>query len=143
MKKLIATTTFVLAFAFGQAQSVFRITNVTVAEKEQVNKGQDVTAVMSGDEGSDRVVIYTGNNVIVTAWVKVSTHNVKRSSVKDGAVNAIFEIMLTVDGKKDKRRVEKIFYAEQERKARFTEKFTIKRGIDVRVITVAFDGSLE
>ncbi len=39
--------------------------------------------------------------------------------------------------------MQKVFYGEQERKAHFKEKFTVKHGIDVRVVTVEFDGRLE
>lgn len=143
MVRNIATALFtVLAFT-GFSQTLFRITNVTITEKENVRAGTDVTATIKGDEGSDRVVIFTDQGIIVKAWVKVSTHNVRRSSLKDSAVNAIFELDLIVDGKKDERRVEKIFYGDQTRATHLSEKFVIKRGTSVRVISVAFDGSLE
>lgn len=126
---------------FGQ--SVFRVQNVTVTEKEEAMRGQEVTANMNKDEGSDRVIIFSEKGIIVKAWVKVSTHNVRRSSVKDSAVNVIFELDIIVDGDKDERRVEKIFYGDQARSTHIKEKFTIKKGITMRVITVEFDGSLE
>ena len=74
---------------------------------------------------------------------RIHTHNSARSSVKDGAVYVTFVIHLKVDGKKDQREVKKTFYGEQERKTHFKEKFTIKKGINVRVITVEFDGMLD
>ena len=125
------------------AQTVYRISNATITEKDQVTQGTDVTANIRGAEGSDRVVIHANQEYTVTAWVKVSTHNVKRSSVKNSAVNAIFELDLKAAGKKDGRRVEKIFYGDQERKTHIKEVFTIKHGIHVRTITVEYDGSLE
>ena len=125
------------------SQSVFRVQNVTVTEKEEVVRGHEVTANMNKDEGSDRVIIFNDRGILVKAWVKVSTHNVRRSSVKDSAVNVIFELDIIVDGKKDERRVEKIFYGDQARSTHIKEKFTIKEGITMRVITVDFDGSLE
>ena len=48
-----------------------------------------------------------------------------------------------MDGKEDRRTVQKVFYAEQERKTTITEKYTFKQGIDMRVITVKFDATLE
>jgi hypothetical protein len=131
---LLATST-----AMVNAQTLAKISNITITEKEDVRKGTDVMAEMPRGEGSDRVVIYADQNMMAETRVKVSTHNVRRSSVKDGAINVIFEIDLVVDGKKDNRRVEKIFYAEQERRSRINEKFTVKRGTNVRVITVAYD----
>jgi hypothetical protein len=134
---LLATMT-----SFTQAQTLVKITNVTITEKDQVLQGADVTAEMPRGEGTDRVVLYAGQNIAADTWIKVNTHNVRRSSVKDGAVNMMFEVDLIVDGKKDNRRVERIFYAGQERKTRISEKFTIKRGLDVRVITVSYDAEI-
>jgi len=52
-------------------------------------------------------------------------------------------MVLKVDGKRNKRVVQKTFYAEQDRTATFEEAFLIKRGIDVRKITVAFNDRIE
>ena len=127
----------------SSAESIYRITNVTITEKDQVTQGQDAMAEIRGAEGTDRVIIHAGNGVELRSKVKVSTQNVKRSSVKSSAVNAIFEIDLKLDGQKDNRRVEKIYYMDQERKSHFKEKFVFKNGNQVRVVTVEFDGSLE
>ena len=143
MTRILPSLLFLLTVGMAQAQTRFQITNVTVTENERVMSGNDATAQMGGAEGSDRVVIFDQDGIRVRAWVKVSTHNVRRSSVKDGAVNAIFELDLELNGKKDGRRVEKIFYAGQERTTRISEKFTIKSGIDVRVITVSYQGRIE
>lgn len=132
-----------LLAASVQAQTIYRITNVRITEKDQVTNGNDATAEIKGAEGSDRVAIYAGNGMELKSKVKVTTQNVRRSSMKSSAVNAIFEIDLTVDGKRDNRRVEKIYYMDQERNSKFSEKFVFKNGNKVRVVTVAFDGSLE
>lgn len=143
MTRILPSLLFLLTVGMAQAQTRFQISNVTVTENERVMSGNDATAQMGGAEGSDRVVIFDQDGIRVRAWVKVSTHKVRRSSVKDGAVNAIFELDLELSGKKDGRRVEKIFYAGQERTTRISEKFTIKSGIDVRVITVSYQGRIE
>jgi len=137
---LVAFATLSVAL---NAQTIYKISNVSITEKDQVQNGMDVTAMIKGAEGSDRVVIYAGQDITLESRVKVSTQNVKRSSLKSSAVNAIFEIDLKVDGKKDNRRVEKIYYMDQERKSSFKEKFVFKNGNQVRVITVSFDGRLE
>ena len=140
----LALLIFASLFACSlNAQTIYRITNVTITEKEQVTNGQDVTAEIRGAEGTDRVQILAGQDIELRSSVKVSTQNVKRSSLKSSAVNAIFEIDLKVDGKKDNRRVEKIYYMDQERRSHFKEKFVFKNGNQVRVLTVEFDGSLE
>ena len=143
MKRYILLSALLLSIGFAQAQTIYKISNVTITENQQVVNGMDVSAVIKGSEGSDRVVIYAGQDMTLESKVKVSTQNVKRSSVKSSAVNAIFEISLKVAGDKDNRRVEKVYYMDQERKSHFKEKFVFKEGNKVRVITVEFDGSLE
>lgn len=125
------------------AQTLYHITGVTITENEQVVNGQDVTAEIRGAEGSDRVVIFAGQDMELRTKVKITTQNVRRSSLKSSAVNAIFEIDLKVDGRKDNRRVEKIYYMDQDRTSSFQERFVFKNGNKVRVITVAFQGRLE
>ena len=127
---------------FTQAQTLVKVTNITVTENEQVLQGANVTAEMPKGEGTDRIILYAGQNITAETWIKVNTHNVRRSSLKDGAGNMMFEIDLVVNGKKDNRRVERIFYAGQERKTRISEKFTIKKGLDMRVITVSYDAEI-
>jgi hypothetical protein len=138
---MIRNSLFILALAFSSlagAQTLVKISDLTLSEKEDVRRGTDLTAQLPEAEGVARVMLYADQHITAQAKVKVSTHNVRRSSVKDGAVNLIFDVELVVDGIRDKRRVERIFYAEQERKATIEEKFTIKQGIDMRVVTLAF-----
>lgn len=130
-------------FSTAQAQTVFRVTNVQITEKDQVRTGTGATAMVKGSEGDDRIVIFDQDGLEVKTQVRLRTHDSNRSSVKESAVYATFELNLKVDGKNDRRELRKVFYADQERKTHIKEKFTIKRGIDVRVITVEFDGSLE
>jgi len=89
------------------------------------------------------LVMYDQDGIRAKAQVRIHTHNSRRSSVKDGAVYVTFVIHLKVDGDNDKREVKKTFYGDQERITHFKEKFTIKKGINVRVITVEFDGKLD
>lgn len=143
MSRAILLTALIGLIGPTTAQTLYKISNVTITEKEQVANGIDVTAMIKGAEGSDRVVIFARQDMVLESRVKVSTQNVKRSSLKSSAVNAVFEMDLTVDGKKDNRRVEKVYYMDQERKSHFKEKFVFKNGNQVRVVTVEFDGSLE
>lgn len=143
MTRAITATLLVLAATLSQAQTRFRVTDVTVTEKGNVIKGNDAVAEIVGSEGDDRLVLLDQNGVWVKTQVRVRTHNSNRSSVKESAVYATFELRLKVDGKGDRRTIQKVFYGEQERKTTIKEKFTVKRGIDVRVITVEFTGILE
>ena len=125
------------------AQTQVVISHVQLIEKESMLPGSDVTVQLNKDEGSERQVIFSEGDITAKTWVKVSTHNVRRSSLKDSAVNLIFEIDLTVGKDKDNKRVEKIFYLDQSRTGKVSQRFTFKNGTRVRVITLAFDVELK
>jgi len=143
MRSLLLSLLLVTASALS-AQTIVKISNVTITEKEAVSPGKDVTTALNGSEGSEKVVLFTDGPLAVRTWFKVTTHKSPRSSLKDSAVNLVMELDLLENGKKkDNRRVEKIFYMDQKRSTTFTEKFVIKKGIDVRTITVKFDAEIE
>lgn len=122
---------------------MFHVSNVTITEKGKVLQGRDVSAEVVGSEGDDRLVMYDQDGVKVKTQVRIRTHNSNRSSIKESAVYATFELRLSVDGKGDRRTIQKVFYGEDVRKTHISEKFTMKTGINVRIITVEFDGVLE
>ena len=133
-----------LAGAALTAQTIVKISNVSVTEKEAVAQGKDVSTALNGSEGSEKITLFTDGPMAVRTWFKITTHKSPRSSLKDSAVNLIMELDLLENGKKkDNRRVMKIFYMDQKRSTTFTEKFVIKNGIDVRTITVMFDAQIE
>jgi hypothetical protein len=121
------------------AQTQIIVTNITLTEKEAVTNINDVTLPLNGDEGSKRQVIYMGGNTEVKMRAKVTTHNVRRSSLKDSAVNITFEIDVNAGKDHDNKRVEKVFYLDQSRKGTVTERFNFKDGITMRGITLKFD----
>ncbi len=144
MRTLLLSLLLIALTPALNGQTVVRITNLSTTEKEVSHPGSDATVQLNGAEGSERVVLFTDGALSIRTWFKVSTHKSPRSSTKDSAVNLIMELDLLENGKKkDNRRVEKIFYMDQSRTATFNEKFVIKKGIDVRVIEVKFDASIE
>jgi hypothetical protein len=143
MKRLLLLPILACTLTLASAQTRFRVTDVTVTEKGNVIKGQDAVAEIVGSEGDDRLVLMDQDGVWVKTQVRVRTHNSNRSSVKESAVYATFELRLKVDGKGDRRTIQKVFYGEDERKTTISEKFTVKTGINVRIITVEFTGYLE
>ena len=143
MKRQLLLSIVAFSLTMAKAQTMFHVSNVTVTEKGEARKGTDVSAEVKGSEGDDRLVMFDQDGLRVKAQARIHTHNSARSSIKDGAVYVTFVIHMKVDGDKDKREVQKTFYGEQERRTHFKEKFTIKKGINVRVITVEFDGRLD
>ncbi|MBL8002437.1 MAG: hypothetical protein JNL05_10785 [Flavobacteriales bacterium] len=144
MRPLLALLLLFSLSTTTNAQTVVRITNLTITEKEVATPGPELSSQLKGAEGSERVVLFSDGPFSIRTWFKVSTHKSPRSSTKDSAVNLIMELDLLENGKKkDNRRVEKIFYMDQARTTTYNEKFVIKKGIDVRVIHVKFDATIE
>lgn len=127
----------------GLAQTQLTISNLSITEKDDVRRGTEVNAFLGGAQGKRPVTLYADQRFEVDGSFKVKTHNVRRQSAKQGAIYLTMVMRLKVDGKRNKRVVQKTFYAEQDRTASFEEAFTIKRGIDVRRITVRFDGRIQ
>lgn len=135
------------AITLLNAQTRVKISNVSITEKDRSSQGMEVTLDPSGQlnkaEGADRAVIFNEGDVQVKLWCKISTHNSKRSSLKDSAVNMIYEIDMKAGKDKDNKRLEKIFYLDQSRTTTITQKFTFKEGITMRLITLKFDAEIQ
>ncbi|HEY0976682.1 MAG TPA: hypothetical protein VGE21_04370 [Flavobacteriales bacterium] len=126
-----------------QAQTKVHFRNIRVIEKGDTLHGPDVSFELGRAEGAERTVLYTGGDVLVKAWAKVSSHNVRRSSVKDSAVNLIMELDMHAGRDKDNKRLEKIFYLDQSRTSTVTQRFNFKDGITMRGITLSFQCGIE
>lgn len=138
MRILLATLALAAVSALC-AQTEVLISNVAITEKEVVTSGSDATLRMKNAEGVERQVIYDRDGVKVNVKAKVTTHNVRRSSLKDSAVNLTFEIDMDINKDHDNKRVEKIFYLDQSRTGKVTQRFNFKNGITMRGITLTFD----
>ncbi len=143
MIRYFATAILALCATFAIAQTQLRVSDISITEKGNTVHGGDVTASLSGAQGKKSVVLYADQKYTVDGSFKVKTHNVRRQSAKQGAVYLTMTMTLKVDGKRNKRIVQKTFYAEQQRSTRFEEEFLIKRGIDVRKINVSFTGTID
>lgn len=142
MRTLFTSIALAAAYAVA-AQTQVLITNVSVTEKEASSTGNGTTIQLNSDEGSDRAVIYSQGDLRAKVWCKVSTHNVRRSSLKDSAVNLIFEIDLDAGKDHDNKRVEKIFYLDQSRTTTISQRFNFKQGINMRTVTLKFDAEIK
>lgn len=125
------------------AQTQLSITNVTITEQSGSRQGSNVSASLRGAEGKRPITLYADQEYQLSGSFNVATHNVRRQSAKQGAVYLTMKMRLKVNGKSNKRVVQKTFYAEQDRTASFEESFLVKRGIDVRKITVRFEGRID
>lgn len=141
--RTIVFSLVLIAALTTSAQTQVIVSNVSVAEKSGTTTGNGTTIQLNSDEGADRAVIYEQGDLRAKVWCKVSTHNVRRSSLKDSAVNLIFEIDLDAGKDHDNKRVEKIFYMDQTRTSTITQKFNFKQGINMRVVTLKFDAEIK
>ena len=89
-----------LAGATLTAQTIVKISNVTVTEKEAVAQGKDVSTALNGSEGSEKMTLFTDGPLAVRTWFKITTHKSPRSSSKESAVNLIVELDLLENGRK-------------------------------------------
>ena len=143
MTRIRFSAILTVATTLATAQTRSHISNLTITEKGRTLQGPDVSASLRGAQGKKGIVLYADQQHRLSGTFKVRTHRVRRQSVKQGAVYLTMYMDLKVDGKRNRRVVQKTFYAEQDRTARFEETFLTKRGIDVRKTTVAFDGRIE
>jgi len=125
------------------AQTKVSITQVQAVDGQHTLQGNDAVIQLAGAEGAGNTAILSSGDVSATVHAKVSSHNVRRSSLKDSAVNLILEINLKAGKDKDNKRVEKIFYMDQARTATVSQKFNFKQGITMRPITLTFNIAIE
>lgn len=125
------------------AQTRIVITNVTITEKESVLTAPGTTIQLADETGRKSTTIFDQNGILVDLMAKVKSNGSRRSSVKDSQVTLTFEIDMNTDRDHDNRRVEQIYYMDQSRTGTVTQKFTFKKGIDVRSITVKFDVEIQ
>ena len=125
------------------AQTRIHFRDIRVVEKGDTLRGADVTMELRGAEGTERGGLFSAGDVSVQAKARVTSHNVRRSSVKDGAVNLVMEVDMHAGRDKDNKRIEKIFYLDQARTSAVVQRFTFKDGITMRGITLLFNCAIE
>ena len=138
MKRMLLSLLVPALALVGTAQTVVILEDVVIQDQENTYTAEGRTITLDKAEGSEETILFAGNDLEVKAHFKVSTHKSPRSSMKDSAVNLEMTLYLYAAGKKDKRRVDKIYYMDQERSSTFKETFVIKNGIDIRKIEVSF-----
>ena len=143
MKRTLLFLFVAVMALIGTAQTVVILEDVVIQDQENTYTAEGRTITLDKAEGSEETILFAGNDLEVKAHFKVSTHKSPRSSMKDSAVNLEMTLYLYAAGKKDKRRVDKIYYMDQERSSTFKETFVIKNGIDIRKIEVSFAAQLK
>lgn len=141
--RLLLLSVLVPACLIATAQTKVTITAVQAVDGQNTMQGTDASIELARAEGSCGTPILSAGDLTAKVRAKVSSHNVRRSSVKDSAVNLIMEISMKAGKDKDSKRVEKIFYMDQARTSTVTQKFNFKHGITMRTITLSFNVAVE
>jgi hypothetical protein len=144
MKKLLILPFLsLLSVVPASAQTRITLSNVIAVDGRDTLRGHDAIIQLNGAEGGGDALILATGDVSAKLHAKVSSHNVRRSSMKDSAVNLILEIALKAGRDKDSKRVEKIFYMDQSRTGTVTQRFNFKQGINMRPVTLSFNVAVE
>lgn len=143
MKHILFLLFFAASAMFSTAQTIVILEDVVIQDQENTYTAPGRTVQLDRAEGTEETILFAGNDLEIKAHFKVSTHKSPRSSVKDSAVNLEMTLYLYAAGKKDKRRVDKIYYMDQDRSSAFKETFIIKNGIDIRKIEVSFAAQIK
>lgn len=126
-----------------RAQTKVHITGVRVIDAHDTLRAPDVQLQLNRSEGSATAVPFAARDLHAGIRAKVANHNVRRSSLKDSAVNLALDINLKAGKSKDKKHVEKIFYMDQARTGSVVQRFNFKQGISMRTIVLSFDITIE
>ena len=127
----------------ASAQTRINFSNVMAVDHGDTLRGADVTVQLNRAEGSQQAILLQSGDISVKIGAKVSTQNVQRSSLKDSAVNLVMDIALKAGKDKDSKQVQKIFYMDQERTTKVTQRYNFKHGIDMRTVTLLFNATIE
>ncbi|MBP8824011.1 MAG: hypothetical protein KBH07_10230 [Flavobacteriales bacterium] len=125
------------------AQTKVTISAVKAVDGAHTLQGTDALIQLGRAEGSGSAGILASGDVTAEVQARVSSHNVRRSSVKDSAVNLVLEVTMKAGKDKDRKRVEKIFYMDQARTAAVSQRFNFKQGLTMRPITLLFNIAVE
>ncbi len=141
--KPLVLAALLLASAAATAQTRISFTDIRAVDGADTLRGNDISMELKRAEGSDNTLLLNAGDIAVRVQAKVSSHNVRRSSVKDSAVNLIMDISMKAGRDKDGKRVEKIFYMDQKRSTLVNQRFNFKQGITMRPVTLLFNVTLE
>jgi|GEM_PF-1667542 hypothetical protein len=147
MKLAIATIGFMLAqmvFAQSGDYITLNITDVKVTENNNVTAGMDGTVDLKNKQKLQKISLYKSAGLSITADIKVSSNNSRRSSTKSGSVTLdVVYHSEYADGKKDKRSAQYVFYLDNDRSFVAKEQFVFKNGLKPRQVKLTFKGQLQ
>lgn len=145
MKKLNLVVLILLIGLFSNAQNYAKLTisnvKVVIDKGDTLNGNTFDVDLMKGSKNRGNI-LFSNGDVTIEAAYKVVAYNSRRSSVKTGAINIRIAYKTKMNGKKDKRNTEQIFYLDDERKFTVNESFVIKNGLYSKQIKLRYTGQM-
>ena len=146
MKKLLFLLLLPVVTALNTkalAQTKITFGNVMAVDHGDTLRGGDVVLRLDRAEGSEQSILLQSGDIFVNVRARVSTQNVRRSSLKDSAVELKMDLAMKAGKDKDSKQVQKIFYMDQERTTKVSQRYNFKQGIHMRSITLIFNATIE
>jgi hypothetical protein len=142
MKQLIFLFVILPFTTFAQAEyAILKLSDILIVEKPGdtlIGKPYDV--YLKDGSRNKQNYIFRNQRILIDATFKVESFNSRRSSTKTGSIKVTVIYRCEVDGKKDKRTSEYIFYLDDERKFAVKELFIFKNGLKSTQLTLTYKG---
>jgi hypothetical protein len=128
--------------SFAQSEDYIQldITDVKVTENSSETAGIGGIINLKNKSNLNNVQLYQSSNLSITADIKVSSNNSRRSSTKSGSITLDVVYHTNYSGKKDKRTAQYIFYLDDDRSFVAKEQFVFKNGLKPRQIKLSYRG---
>jgi hypothetical protein len=128
--------------SFAQSEDYIQldITDVKVTENSSEAAGIGGIINLKNKSNLNNVQLYQSSNLSITADIKVSSNNSRRSSTKSGSITLDVVYHTNYSGKKDKRTAQYIFYLDDDRSFVAKEQFVFKNGLKPRQIKLSYKG---
>ncbi|HUM45782.1 MAG TPA: hypothetical protein PLD84_02565 [Chitinophagales bacterium] len=130
------------AAGYAQTTGTLKIQNIRLVIDGKETTSPDLTLPFEWSKDSQEFPLYKNDQFSIVAKYRLSTHKSPRSSLKSSALNVIINYYMVMNGDKDKRRSEKIFYLDQERQFNVEELFVFKEGFNNSNVKLSYTGVL-
>lgn len=130
-------------FAFAQKNATIRIESVTVKVNGQEFKGGPVNIPLEIKDKTLPTIIYSDGDLVITATYKLFDVKSYRSQSKSSSIKFKIEYTCKYKGKKVERKVERMFFLNDQRAFDEKDTFVITDGIKNFKIELMYTGVLQ
>jgi hypothetical protein len=103
-------------------------------------RGSNSNIILQNNSSKQKVELFNSNNLTIKATYKINTNTgVRRSNLKNSAVNVYINYTFYYKDKKQKVKTERIFYLDDDKKFEEEQKAIFKEGINNKLIRIKYD----